>query len=715
MSVRYRSFEARSSTLAACALLVLAALPGGSARAQTPDTSNWMCRRCPFRTGYEADYSAGTSYVSDDSAHFGDATGYDKQGAYLNLDGDGFYTGEKQRMRWSIEDLGLDARVLALEGGQPGHFDYSFEYRELPRREFDTTKTVFSGGADALSVPDGWVRAGTTSGFSALGTSLFGRDIKSDRKALALGGRYVWTDGFDVFADYRRTQHDGVGIQGAPYYSNTSLLPRPFDYATNELDLGLRRAGAKSSMKLAYYGSFFNDAGLRLGWQDPFTSAPGAEAGALARPPDSSFQQLSLSGDYRLSRYDAMLTFSAARGTMQQDSALLAYTTNANIATTPLPRQSLDGRVATTNVAVTSTLRPYRLVRLKASYRYDDRDNKTPVEEWNRVIAETFDSGELVPNTPYSFTRSRLSLGADYDLRPRLRLSAGYDDARLDRDYQEVARQDETTGWGQISWRPNGSLDLRGRAGTSERDVDYDASIGESLGQNPLMRKYNLAYRYRKFTELTVAGSLPNKPLSLSGTLRRADDSYTKSELGLLASDDRQFAADLTWSVTDTSSLYFTAAFDRIDSEQAGSAQFAAPDWRASYADEFDSLTAGYRTAQLTERLNLEIDYTHGRGRSKVTVGSRFPNLGSTLDSLRLRFGYRVSERLQGSLELWYQGFEADDWSLDGVGPATLPNVLTLGATPYDYDVFLIGVGVRYALGGEGGGPSPSGSQSGTP
>ena len=36
---------------------------------------------------------------------------------------------------------------------------------------------------------------------------------------------------------------------------------------------------------------------------------------------------------------------------------------------------------------------------------------------------------------------------------------------------------------------------------------------------------------------------------------------------------------------------------------------------------------------------------------------------------------------------------------LQGVGPATIPVVLTLGATPYDYDGLLIGISFRYLIG----------------
>jgi MtrB/PioB family decaheme-associated outer membrane protein len=678
----------------------------GPVSAQAPDTSNWNCSRCPFKSGYEASYSGGASYVSDDAAHFGDATGYDQQGVYLNLDGEGSYIEDGYRSSWFIEDLGLDSRVLQLDGGRQGTYDYYVGFSQLPRRVFDTTQTVFSATADdTLILSDDWVRAGLTSGFTALEANLFDQNIGSDRATLQIGGRYIPTDRFDVFADYRQSRRDGLAIQGGAYFTNSSLLPRPFDYQTDELDVGVRYGGDRSTVKLAYYGSFFDDKNPALNWKNPFTSVDGGEFGAFAQPPDSSFQQLLLSGSYRTGWYDTIVTYSAATGVMEQDDPLLAYTTNPNISTAPLPAFSLDGQVDTTNLALTVTAKPHQRVRLKAAYRYDDRGNQTPVQQWNRVIVDSFNSGEFESNMPYSFERTRLNLDAQFDVRRNLRLSAGYDYRELHRDFQEVAEQDEVSGWGQLSWQPNAYIDLRGRAGTSKRDVDrYDTGVAGSLGQNPLLRKFNLAYRYREFGEFTIGASLPERPISVSGTVLFANDSYTESQLGLLASDEFRVAADLSWALSPLSSVYLTAAIDEIDSEQAGSEFFQTPDWDATHSDEFVTFGGGYRVEELKERFDLEIDYTHGVGSSEIAIRSasggtgRFPDLKSTLDSLRVRLLYRASERLEGNLELRYESFAADDWALQGVGPATVPQLLSLGADPYDYDVFLIGLGVRYSF-----------------
>ena len=88
---------------------------------------------------------------------------------------------------------------------------------------------------------------------------------------------------------------------------------------------------------------------------------------------------------------------------------------------------------------------------------------------------------------------------------------------------------------GQLRWQPAAWLDLRVNGGTSERDIDrYNDTIAVSLGQNPLIRKYNLAYRYREFGEVVAAISPLELPVSFSLSAL-ADDDYKESLVGLNA------------------------------------------------------------------------------------------------------------------------------------------------------------------------------------
>ena len=709
-------FEVRliRSISVAMLTIVSSALIAPAAESAPPDTSDWKCQFCPFERSYDANVTAGGSYVSEDAAKFGDASGYDEKGGYVNLDGEGNYASDGYRLNWYAEDLGLDSRVFELEAGRQGKYGFRLGYRELPERVFDTTSSVFGvSGNDTLTLPGSWVPAPLTSGMTALSASLSRQNTESDRQIIEFGANYLPTSRFGLFADYRQQQKDGVDIFGGSTFTQASQLLRPLDYQTDEIDLGIRYATGRGHLTLAYYGSFFENDFTGLTWDNPFsfdpsTSLPGEDQGRHAQEPDSDFQQVTLSGSYRATTLNTTLAFSAAAGRGEQDDLLLPYTINPGITAAPLPRSTLDAEVDTMNLAFTVVSRPFRKARVKLAVRHDERDNKTSQLQWTPVITDTFPTVANQLNIPYSFERSRLNLSADYRLFDTVRLSAGYDRTELDRDFQEVAEQTEDAGWGKIRWRPNSYLEITAKGGASQRDIDrYDETVAASLGQNPLLRKYYLAYRYQEFGELTFSASHPERPVSFTINALYANDDYTRSQLGLTESEELRFAADLSWSISEHALGYITAGIEEIDGEQSGSELFSTPDWQANHTDEFQHFGAGLHVSEIGDKVDLQFDFTRADGTTEINVASSpggqslFPDLETTLDSLRLKLIFRWSEKLQANLSLRYESFSAEDWALQGVAPDTIPTTLTLGAQPHDYEVWMAGIGFRYLIGGQ--------------
>jgi MtrB/PioB family decaheme-associated outer membrane protein len=508
-----------------------------------------------------------------------------------------------------------------------------------------------------------------------------------------------------LFANYRRQEQAGVDQFAGAYFTQSSILPRPFEYRTDAIDLGLRYQGRGGHAELGFHGSFFENKGKALIWENPFTAFAGAERGALAQPPDNSFTQVSIRGGYSLPRATRILA-SVAFGKAEQDDALLGYTINPNINAAALPRPRLDGEVDTTNLNLSITSQPLDRIRLRFSYRYDERDNGTPQSNWSRVIVDSLLSGDTETNLPYSFERSTLAASANLEIRKGLAVGAGVERREHDRDFQEVAEQTEDTGWGELRWRPNGHLEFTGRGGTSLREIDrYNTAFAVGLGQNPLLRKYNLAHRFREFGEFTLSGSLPDRPITLSANVAFANDNYSKSQLGLLESDQIRYGVDASWAVTPNAQLYLNVGFEETEAQQGGSSSFQAPDWRAQHIDEFMSYGLGFRIKQIRDKLDIKFDYHRGLGNTQIDVmvngGGRagLPDLDSTLDSLRLSAIYRRSHRQHWFANVRFEHFDADDWALEGVGPGTIPTVLTLGPDPYSYDVVVIGLGFSYRFG----------------
>lgn len=669
------------------------------------DTSDWACESCPFDKGYRAEVEVGATNASDDVARFGNYTGYDDIGTYGNVDGQGRYNSDGYLLDYVIEDLGLDSRVFELNVGVPGTFRVNFGYRELPFRRFDKTSTVFNpSSGDTLTLPSGWAPAGTTDQMTQLSSSLQQRTIGTDRQIIDVGGDWTPGDAFRLFADFRRQTRDGIDISSAGSYTQAAFLPRWIDYETDRVDAGVQYRSDDVSLTLAYYGSFFTNQNPALRWETPFLATPGATTLQTAREPDNDFSQVSLAGNYRMEAGRTVIGFLVASGRGEQNADFLPYTINPNLVTTALPSSTLDAKVDTLNYAFTVTSRPIDKLRVKFAYRYDERDNKTPISNWDRVIVDVINSGDVEQNVPYSYDRLHTIVSGEYTLSPKLRLSAGYERKEMNRDYQEVAEQTTDLGWGQVRWRPTAWLDLRAKGGTSQRGVDrYNDTVAVSLGQNPLMRKYNLAYRYREFGELVAAISPLDLPVSFSTSFLFADDDYKESLVGLNGSEEFRATADVSWAVTESASVYLVYGLDRIDAHQTGAEQFGFWDWSAFHEDDFDHVGMGMSWRPSDSKFDFSFDYNRGNGQTKIALDSlsggpsSLPDLESTLDSAQAEASYAFSDRLDGTFHLRYERFKLKDWAM--VSQTTLPTILTLGAQPYDYDVYAVGIGIRYRFG----------------
>ncbi len=346
------------------------------------DTSDWACESCPFDQGYRAEVDVGVTSVSDDAARFGNYTGHDEEGIHGDVSGEGRYNGDGYLLDYVIEDLGLDSRSFEVDVGVPGTFDVHFGYRELPFRRFDTSSTVFNpSSGDTLTLAAGWVPASTTDQMTGLSSSLQQRMIGTDRQVVDVGADWTPGDAFRLFADFSRQTRDGIDITSAGSYTQAAFLPRWIDYETDQIDAGVQYHSDSVSLTFAYFGSFFTNQNPSLRWETPFLAPAGATNLQMAREPDNDFSQVSLAGNYRIAAGNTTLAFLVASGRGEQNADFLPYTINPTLGVQVLPRNSLDAQVDTLNYAFTVTARPLDKLRVKFAYRYDERDNKTPISD----------------------------------------------------------------------------------------------------------------------------------------------------------------------------------------------------------------------------------------------------------------------------------------------------------------------------------------------
>jgi len=701
--------ETRSLLLSLTVASVLAAAGAASAQQAAPDTTEWTCSKCPFDKGYRAGVELGAGYVDESSAKFGDYTGLDEDGAVVVAGAEGkASTDSGYTISYELTDLGLDSREARIEGGKQGSYEFGLFYDRIPHTIFDTTETVFGGvGSSALTLPAGWVTAGSTGGMTALATSLRPVDVGLDRDRYGASGAFWWGKDLKFSLDYRRDERDGIRTQMGAIGSVSTQLLKPVDDATDRLDATVRYETARWYAQFGYSGSIYDTKAAYLRWQNPFNAmVPGAEDGQMALAPDNDYHELSLSAGLRGLPGNTAVAFSAASGKGSQDIGFLPYTVNPLIATDALPLASLDGEMSVMRADLTVTSRPIDRLRLRGAVAYDERDNDSPQAAFTSVIhTDAFPVSEDRTNPVYGYERLRVFGSADFAVYDTLTVGAGGEYRETDRagTAREVSSETLADGWGRVQYRPSGYLGFVARGGVEERDPDdYDTAVAAGNGQNPLLRKYYMAYRYRSYGEFLANVALGKLPLALNASAFYADDSYTQSELGVISGIDRRYAADLTWTVTEAVTAYVSGGQEKIDSTRRGSSTFSTPDWEGQVQDEFTTYGGGL-TARFGDDVRLDLNYTRAEGDSDTTISGvsagAFPTVSSTLDSFEADFTYGLTERMDVVFSWRHERFDSDDWAIAGIEPATLNTILSLGADPYSYSVNYVTAAVRYYFG----------------
>lgn len=685
-------------------LSMLAALPvtaaAADASAAKPDTSKWECKECPaVQQGWSGSVDVGAGYVSDKSAKFGEYNGLFRDGGFFIGDGTLRFRGPGAYY-WNINasNLGLDTRMLEGEGGRQGSYKLFFKYDQLSHHISDSASTPFLGsGGASLTLPPGF--PGATTGAMPLAATLQRVDINQDRKRSMVGGSWRAASDWEYSVKYSHETREATKRTAGAFFINSAQLIEPVNYHTDQVDAAASYNGRRLQATLAYYGSRFSNGNDALTWQNPFTPVAGATAGERALPPDNQFHQFRVSAGYQFSdrtRGSADLAW----GRMTQNDGFLAPTLNAGLTPGALPGSSLDGRAATLNANVKLTSAVTQKLRMSAVYTYDDRDNQTHQAVYPSVSTDMF-LGIPRTNLPYSFTEEKLKLGADYRFTSLTRASAGFDQDRRKRTFQEVNTTNEDTLWGKVTTRAMDIVDLSLKVAHGERrGSTYQTVPGIQPPENPLLRKYNMANRDRDTAGLRIDIAATDT-ISIGLGADSSKDDYSDSAIGLISGRDLSMNGNVSWMATEQTIVTLFLNRQTIKSNQRGSQTFSTPDWFGENKDTIDTVGLGLRQVVIKDKLDLGADYLVSRARSEISVNTgaadpALPNITTSLDSLKFYANYRLKDNVSLIGGYWYERYDSKNWMYDGVAPGTIPNVLTLGEQPPRYHVNVFRVAVRY-------------------
>lgn len=657
----------------------------------------------------------GATYVSDDSLWFGRYTGLTEQGWYgiANMDATAKMS-DSSRTRLVMEDMGLDSRSVLFSWNEWGTFKSYVSWDELPSYRYPA-QVIFNGvKTPNLRVPDNWFDntpppIDTTGDMDQLYTSLLSIDIGTKRKQLGFGGQFTLNKAWVLDASFKSVNKQGLKSLGGalgtnPGNTRSALLPQPVDWTDHQLDLSLGYGGKLGQFNLKYHGSFFQNAFEDLEWESPFSGVSDRRytEGRLALSPDSQSHQVAVSGNYLISQTTrTRLSGAYSYSLLLQDEDFLPYTINPGDASNPLPTDSLDGRVAVQNAVITLVSRPTRDLRLNASYRLNDRDNRTKQQTYDYITADS-DPANTTPvaSNPYSYRQDRWKIDAKYRLHRKADLVLGYDNEKMKRYRSERERTDENTYRAALKLRPMDKLQASLNIGRSKRDgSDYQTLPNE----NPLLRKYNMADRDRneggiKFTYL------PRDTVSISASVNRSDDDYNDTEIGLKKAKRTDLTIDSSFQISKDMNAYAFYNWEDIEADQAGSETGGTPDWTLDFKDRVQSIGLGLKKDNLTTNLDVTVDYVYSNAKgtrdlaapTSIVTSLPFPDLSTKVHTLKLSAEYRFKKQTSFRLSYLYENYSSKDWAVHDIYPDSLRNVLTIGAEAPNYSQHVVSASVNY-------------------
>lgn len=694
-----RLFASGSAALLACVVAVAAdeqsaSAPPAPVAPTGPDTSNWVCRFCTFDSGAQGWVEPAVGYQSDASYHFGDYRGLDDKGLRFDLGAAWRYRDAERADAWNIEvnHAGLDSRALSARGGRQGLYGVSLAYDAIPHLLSREASTPFDAQGN---LPAGWSTAGSTGAMSDLDASLHGTWLRQRRERTALGLALIPQAATELHVDYRRDEVQGTGAVGGSFMTLASQLPKALHQATDRFELSAAYHNALGQAQIGLASSFFSNDLDALAWQNPYNPpTPGATHGQLGLAPDNRAHRLSV-GFGSPAAFPLQWSAQLAWGRMLQDQRFLPATVNPD-ETVALPRASLDGRVDTTLASMRAGYRVLPWLRLSADFLHDQRNNKTPSAAYTQVVMDTF-TGDVRTNVPYSFTRERWRLSVEQTRGPRLGVGVTQDSHRRWLAAQRDTR--ERSLWGRVGWKPLAGADLRLRYEHSHRDgTGVYSAAADVPAQNPLLQPFQLAERRRD----TVRGDLSLTQAALTATFNVSylRSKYPDTPLGRTKDDAAGYGAELSAQLIDSVSVGVFADREELRSDQAGSQNFALPDWLAEQEDT--SSVAGIHADWHAPRsLDLGAEYTLSSTQGVIAMAAggldtAFPVLVTRWHDARVYGRYPLRPDLTVRLDLEREVYSARDWALDGVAPDTVPNLLALGQGTRSGNVSAALLSLRY-------------------
>jgi MtrB/PioB family decaheme-associated outer membrane protein len=370
-------------------------------------------------------------------------------------------------MKLQARDLGLPGiQEFGASYDKQGDWKVGLNYNEITKYAPYTINTKVAGvGTDKLTLNPDWRSSAGLGPESSLklertGTSLSGSKLFSDAFKLNFSLKSEDKKGAIMSSSYGSTWNGANSATPTKNYGTMFFAPQPENYRHNQVEASIDYFTKALQLSAGYYGSFFNNASRGLNITPGNNALPtlpcnaatcvtAIPAGAsalpwISLPPDNRAQQWYVSGAYNFSN-STRLSFKMSKERVTQDDGFIpAYGAVTPLSGTPvsatynsmnppgvpyaagITNTNLGGVVDTTTYFGMLTTKLTKDLDLLASWRYEDRQDKTPQRNYLDAQASTeFPTGAANEQDSHKINVGKFELS--YRLPEGYRLTGGLD------------------------------------------------------------------------------------------------------------------------------------------------------------------------------------------------------------------------------------------------------------------------------------------------
>ncbi len=486
----------------------------------------------------------GIGNTSDASAKAHEYDGIKRKGTFgvgaFDLRGGGRWdSDDASRWRvWGLQ-LGTDSRSLGAEASQQGQGRFSVTYDELQRNRSDTYQTPLLGaGTHVLTLPSNWlvplvprvsatganarglssdvtasnglvsgVYTAPTAAQLATASAIQSADLPAfqtvrlgtQRKRLEFNALLNLDSRWDLTANLRHEDRNGLKAMGTITRFTggdiSTIIPDLIDQSHEQITLGLNYTGDRLVVQSHYLLSTLTNNVPSMTWANWATPGSAPNSQTMSSAPSNELHQLGVNAQYRLGS-STRLSGGVSFGRSTQNAPFVT-----DISTVLVPQGSAQALVVNRALHLRLASRPIAGLNLSAAYKFDERDNQTPVNNYAFYDASELRSGNagssvfngayptlglgsnanINANRAYSRKLHQVDLDGDYRLAPGQTVRVGYQKQKVDHwcngswiACADANKTDEDTVRLELLFNATDSLSGRVGLTHAERTVDYN-------------------------------------------------------------------------------------------------------------------------------------------------------------------------------------------------------------------------------------------------